>query len=370
MAEVSKRLKIAMIHRDLPSEHDRGGVSYHVHYLADNLAGRGHEVTIFSSDPKPANAAYQVRRIEVAERIKKSKLFQTYLWSLYVSRQDFSGFDVLHAHGDSQFLFSAKPPVIRTFYGSALGEALSAVSLKRKLAQLSLYPFEFLSGMCAAKSVAISQATVRHLPFIKTVIPCGVDVERFRPAEEKSKNPTILFVGMLAGRKRGNLLVNVFKSEIKPVIPDARLWLVCREEVEGEGITWFGKVPLEELIRLYQSAWVFCLPSSYEGFGIPYIEAMACGTPVVAAPNMGAREVLEEGKYGLISNEKGLGRVLIKALRDQDLRAGLAEKGFRDIERFSWNTVAASYESIYLSVMNGEEERESSMKLRAGNLDA
>ena len=58
--------------------------------------------------------------------------------------------------------------------------------------------------------------------------------------------------------------------------------------------------PLERLIELYQQAWLFCLPSSYEGFGVPYIEAMSCGTPVVATPNAGAREVLEEMAGGTL----------------------------------------------------------------------
>ena len=55
----------------------------------------------------------------------------------------------------------------------------------------------------------------------------------------------------------------------------------------GAGITVLGRLDDEELAREYRAAWVFCLPSSYEGFGIPYAEAMASGTPVVATPNPG-----------------------------------------------------------------------------------
>ncbi len=67
--------------------------------------------------------------------------------------------------------------------------------------------------------------------------------------------------------------------------------------MRGEGIVNLGKkVPFEKLCELYQRAWILCLPSTYEGFGVPYIEAMASGTVAVASPNPGAKEILDNGK--------------------------------------------------------------------------
>lgn len=347
---MQQTLKIAMIHRDLPCEYNRGGVAYHAHYLANILTKRGHQVTFYSADPKPKDAEYKVHQIKVPDKIKQSKLFETYLFSFYVGQQDFSAFDLLHAHGDNQFLHSRKVPIVRTFYGSALGEAFGATRLARKLSQLSLYPLEFLAGKMASKSTAISCNTLRHLPVTDTVIPCGVDLETFKPSNKKSANPSILFVGTLGGRKRGQLLVDVFKSHVKPIITHAELWMVCQEEVQEEGITWFGKVPLEELIALYQRAWAFCLPSSYEGFGIPYIEAMACGTPVVATPNPGAREVLKDGEFGIICSEDELGQTLIDLLQNAVLRQKLIRSGLDHVRQYSWEKVASCYEQIYTSI--------------------
>ncbi len=345
-------LRIAMIHRDLPCDYNRGGVSYHVHRFANQLVKRGHEVTIFSADPKPQDARYRVHQVPVPGKVKNSKIFQLYFWPVYVARQDYSGFDLLHAHGDSQFLRSNGTPVVRTFYGSALGEAISATGLRRKVSQLSLFPFEILSGKLATRSIAISRTTTSHLPFAQTIIPCGVDLEQFRPAKEKSPCPSILFVGMLAGRKRGKLLIEAFKNQVQPTIPQAELWMVCPDRIETEGVTFFGKVPPEKLIELYRKAWVFCLPSSYEGFGIPFIEALASGTPVVTTPSAGAREVLEEGTYGIICSENKLGQTLVEVIRDEELKYRLIEQGLEHVKQFSWDNIVGSYENIYNSLVS------------------
>ncbi len=344
-------LSIAMVHRDLPITYNRGGVSYQVHYLANQLVGRGHAVTMFSLDAKPDDALYQVHQIRISHRLRTSKIFQSQVWPVHVARQDYSEFDVVHAHGDSHFLRSNGTPVLRTFHGSALAEALSANRLRRKISQLSTYPLELLSGRIADMPVAISYATARDFPFIDFVVPCGVDLEQFKPSPGKSPNPSILFVGMLDSRKRGQLLVAAFVDEVKPAIPDAELWLVCPEHIEKEGIVCSGNIPLDELVELYQQAWVFCLPSSYEGFGVPYIEALAAGTPVVTTPNVGASEVLENGKYGIICSDQNLGRVLVATILDSDLRDNLITRGLDHVEQFSWANIIPQYECIYRSLI-------------------
>jgi glycosyltransferase involved in cell wall biosynthesis len=144
------------------------------------------------------------------------------------------------------------------------------------------------------------------------------------------------------------MLLELFRTRIREQLPDAEFWAVCEERVEGPGIRWFGRVPLEELAELYRKAWVFCLPSTYEGFGVPYIEAMASGTPVVATPNVGAREVTREGRAGLIVEDAGLGNALVRLLQDEPERRRLREAGLERARDFAWDHVCSSYEALYV----------------------
>lgn len=98
-----------------------------------------------------------------------------------------------------------------------------------------------------------------------------------------------------------------------------------------------GTVSKEELIDLYNLADLFVFPSLYEGFGIPPLEAMACGTPVIAADNssipevVGNAAVLFDGK-----NPNELARQISRTLKDEALRAELIQKGFIRSRQFDW----------------------------------
>ena len=100
------------------------------------------------------------------------------------------------------------------------------------------------------------------------------------------------------------------------------------------------------LEALYRSAWVFCLPSAYEGLGIPYLEAMAHGTPVVATPNPGAEHLLSMGG-GVITAPAALGSALNALLGDAGRREVLGSQALARAADFGWDTVCRQYESAY-----------------------
>jgi len=137
---------------------------------------------------------------------------------------------------------------------------------------------------------------------------------------------------------------------MRPALPEPQLWMVSESAPAAPGVTVLGRVSLDRLADLYRRAWVFCLPSSYEGFGVPYIEAMASGTPVVATPNVGAVEVLGNGAFGVICEPERLGRELIALLRNPAERARLREVGLERAQDFSWDRIAAQYEDVYRSL--------------------
>ena len=157
----------------------------------------------------------------------------------------------------------------------------------------------------------------------------------------------MLFVVTFLQRKRGVLLWEVFQREVLPRVPQAQLWMVCSDAPEAPGVEVLGRVSDEELRDRYWRASVFCLPSSYEGFGIPYVEAMASGLPVVATPNPGSEYVTQGGQAGVLVAPAGLGDTLIALLGDGDRRAALAATGLARSRTFSLTTVADEYEELY-----------------------
>jgi glycosyltransferase involved in cell wall biosynthesis len=156
-----------------------------------------------------------------------------------------------------------------------------------------------------------------------------------------------MFVGTWAGRKRGALLHRLFTQEIRREIPDAELWMVSDHCQSADGVKWIKTPSDAELSERLSQAWCFCLPSSYEGFGIPYLEAMAHGVPVVASPNPGARALLEEGRSGVLAEDHELGLRLLEVLRDSDRRVALAAEGRRRAAEYSWDRSIERHERAY-----------------------
>lgn len=344
-------MNIAFASMYLPSG-SKIGVGYQVHALANALVRRGHSVTVYSQTGPSPDSLYQV------VVVPSGKHLRTFGFAWNLRRYDFTQYDVLNAHGDDWFLWGCKRPRhIHTYMGSCVAETLHAKGLTAKARMAALAICETQSVLLADELVAISENTCRYVPRVKRVIPCGVNLSAFSPGQEKSETPALLFVGTMHGRKRGAMLLDIFQREVRPQVPNAEFWAVCETPVEGEGVRWFGRVPEETLTDLYRRAWAFCLPSSYEGFGVPYIEAMASGTPVVATPNLGAREVTREGQDGLIAQDHELGAALVRVLTDADLRDTLCAAGLRRAQDFSWDRVCAQYEALYAgtSVVTAQE---------------
>ena len=334
-------MKIAMTSLYLPGG-SKIGVGYQVHHMANQMVQRGHSVSVFSQCQPGEGPLYDFRLI------KPGKRYRSFGFGWDLRMIDFLEFDVLHAHGDDWFLWGKKRPRhIHTYHGSCLAESWHQVNFRESARMLALAACEYGSlGLCD-EAVAVSEGTRAYIPGIRHVIPNGVELGRFSPGGPKSEQPTCLFVGALDGRKRGRLLVDLFQREVRPAMPAAELWVVCDEPVAGDGIRWFGRVSTALLCELYRRAWVFCLPSSYEGFGVPYIEAMASGTPVVATPNRGALEVLQNGTLGIISGEERLGQRLIQVLRDESLREFLSRRGLERARSYGWDIVCRAYEALY-----------------------
>ncbi len=130
--------------------------------------------------------------------------------------------------------------------------------------------------------------------------------------------------------------------------PEARLLAEARGL---ETIRWLGPVPEADLPALYSAATVFVFPSLYEGFGLPVLEAMACGTPVACSDTSSLPEVVGDAALTFPpTNPQAIAGSLARLLQDADLRAELRERGLHQAARFSWERTAAQTLALYRTI--------------------
>lgn len=186
-----------------------------------------------------------------------------------------------------------------------------------------------------------------------TVTPNGVNHSFFHPDVNQKEfdlpKSYILFVGSIEPRKNLDLLLRAW-GEIKNDFEETELIIVGESahvfesvhlSYELERVRFLGYVEDEILAGLYANATVFVLPSQDEGFGLPALEAMASGTPVIVSDGGALREIAgEAGLIFCLSNPAGLKNALKECLSNTRLRSDLREKGLMRAQQFSWKKTA------------------------------
>lgn len=234
----------------------------------------------------------------------------------------------------------------------------------------------------AAWIIAISEHTKRDVmkhtgynPDRITVIPHGID-HRFRLIADRAwlertrqrlglpeDCKFILHVGSCATYKNIPVLLEVFdlvRHKVKEPV-----WLIRigapftasqQRFVKRRGLKdWIWGVdgpPIDDFVALYNLADVLLFPSLYEGLGLPLIEAMACGLPVVASNVASIPEVLGDGQMMFSPHDvDGMADAVVGIFNNPALRQELIEKGLRRVKRFSWLLVAEQVFAVYEEVM-------------------
>jgi len=157
-------MNIALFHTSLPDPNRKpGGVEMAVHRLGNALTELPQiTVTVFSLTPPPTDAQYRHRQVFPRWPIlTHNRVLRLFGLPLLLNAVSFNDYDVVHFHGDDWFYFRRTIPSIRTFHGSALEEARTATSLKRRLSQFLVYPLEHLSAVLADQRLAIGPKTAR-----------------------------------------------------------------------------------------------------------------------------------------------------------------------------------------------------------------
>jgi len=204
------------------------------------------------------------------------------------------------------------------------------------------------------------------------VIHNGIDPDVYVPATEKTAlakygvtGPYVLFVGRISEQKGIFDLIEAAKE-----LPDGVQLVVCAAAPDTpelferltnatagrDDVLWIDEmVSKPDVIQLYTHATVFACPSVYEPFGIINLEAMACGTAVVASATGGILEVVEDGTTGILvppSNPAELAAALNRVIGDPALAESMGKAGRRRVEdTFSWAAVARETEALYADLI-------------------
>lgn len=200
------------------------------------------------------------------------------------------------------------------------------------------------------------------------VVPHGVDHERFRPLGEATLAATrarldlperfVCALGSREPRKNLGLLVTAWQALPATVRRDTRLVLAgpegwCNQALDhrlaqDESIRVLGTIAEADLPALLNLATVFVFPSRYEGFGLPPVEAMACGCPTIVSRAGPLPEVVGEAAVVVSAREPGeLVRALTSLLEDAERGRAWGERGRRHAARYTWEASARSHAAIF-----------------------
>ncbi len=219
-----------------------------------------------------------------------------------------------------------------------------------------------LGGVTPDRVTVVYEAVDPH--FLK--VPAKADVDAYRVRHGLDR-PYILYVGVIDRRKDLSGLVRAY-GQLRSRVKDHRLVIAghlikgrstLSEEIEalglGDQVVLPGYVPDSELPLLYAGASLFVYPSWLEGFGLPPLEAMAQGVPVITYRNSSLPEVVGDAAVLIDAPYPvdALAEAMLKALEDDGLRQGLIARGYRRRDEFSWERAAEETMAVYQRCLAG-----------------
>lgn len=360
-----------------------GGVESHVMDLSQELASRGHEVHVLTTNMGKMPERETMRDFEIIRLKPLSIVFKTPVVPKIQKSVGQMHPDIVHSHSPpplssyyaTKGCKSSKSPHVITYHcdveiPSRMGKVVAGFYRRT---------FESYTVKRADRIIVTSgsyHATSRSVwKYHPEIIPNTVDADRFNPKNDGSairarhgigpEELVVLFVGRIVWHKGIEYMM-----EAARILKDAKFMIVgsgenlgkYKDAAESMGISdrviFTGRLSWKDLPKYYAACDVFTLPSisRLEAFGIATLEAMATGKPVVVGDIPGVREVIEDGKQGLIfdvMDAEDLAKKLSTLLGDPQLRKRMGSEGRKKVEKeFLISEVADQIEKVYEDLLS------------------
>ncbi|MET8010054.1 glycosyltransferase [Streptomyces sp. NPDC005271] len=374
---------------------DAGGQNVHVARLAGALADRGHHVRVYTRRDAPdlpagtrLRAGVEVRHVPAGpdRALPKDELLPYMAqFGAYLEREwQHTPPDLVHSHFWMSGVASLRAaralalPLAHTYH------ALGTVKRRHQKDADSSPPerigWETAVGAGCDRIIATCRDEVEELAAMglghhrTTVVPCGVDPQQCTPrgpvAPRSTRRPLLVQLGRLVRRKGAGVSIAALA-----LLPDAelviaggppagrlgqdpearRLRALAHHLGVADRVRFTGGLPPERVPSLFRAADIVLCPADYEPFGIVPLEAMSCGTPVVATAVGGHRDTVADPGTGRLvppRDPAALAEAAAGLLARPELRAACGAAGRRRVlTRYSWDRVAAATEDVYRDVL-------------------
>ncbi len=371
-----------------------GGIESHVYYLSRELVDLGHDVTVLTSRVPRESIAEEVMDGVLVKRLWAPLSFFNYpfmpILSYRVLQEEA---DIFHGHINSPMVIEQAAagswlrgtPFVTTYHADLVPEdmGLESAFLKESISWLYENLFKRFDVGVADRIVATTPLYAESSAFLAdyldkvSIIPNGVDLDRFRPDLDVSEfkdrlgfedEKIILFAGRFVHYKGLFYLLEAFSALCK-ARPDVKLVLLgtgpLMNDVRGRvhlmgldnRVMLVGSVSEEDLPRFYVASDVVVVPSRSrsEGFSISALQGMACGRPVIATRVGGVPFLVRNGETGLVVEPRSwekLAEAISQVLEDAALTARMGREGRKRAENFfSWSRVAKMTEELYETIL-------------------
>ncbi len=322
--------------------------------LAKRL-GKEHEIFVLAGETNIKEENFKFIKINLQKLVTGKIDDFNFPYKIIKLRRDIKeiqkqyNFDVFNVfHSSLGIGFIGFPNVV-----TWLGSPETSNILRKNINKILLRP------LINSSVIVISEYLKNKIDFIKNVkvVYCGISKE-FKPLKKDKDGGYMLYVGRLEKHKSVNEIIALskilnFPLKIAGYGPEEKKLRRIRGEISAP-VEFLGKVSKTDLVKLYQGCSFFVSASKWEGLGLIFLEAGACGKTSLGYKVGAVPEVINNLKTGfLVESFNELKERAEELIKDKNLRKNMGKEALKFSKKFNWDKSSAEYEKTYLKVKNG-----------------